>query len=212
MTLLSRGRFALVLLLAVRASSVAQTGTGSLRGIVTDPSGSVMPGVTVKVSNGQNAARVARTDSHGQYRIDGLTPGIYGIHAEAPGFTPFEQPACEMGPGQSKVLDIPLLLRAQNEQVTVAADGAVALDPDPSSNAGALVLQKTDLDALPDDPDDLTADLQALAGPAAGPGGGQFFIDGFTGGRMPPKQSIREIRINQNPFAAQFDRPGQGRV
>ncbi|MDE3196984.1 MAG: TonB-dependent receptor, partial [Acidobacteriota bacterium] len=68
------------------------------------------------------------------------------------------------------------------------------------------------MDSLPDDPDDLTADLQALAGPAAGPNGGQFFIDGFTGGRLPPKTSIREIRINQNPFAAQFDKPGQGRV
>jgi len=62
-------------------------------------------------------------------------------------------------------------------------------------------LKKEDLDALPDDPDDLQADLQALAGPAADRVGIRFYIDGFTGGRLPPKESIREIRINSNPFS-----------
>ena len=52
---------------------------------------------------------------------------------------------------------------------------------------------------LPDDPEALSAAVQAMAGPSAGPNGGQIFIDGFTGGRMPPKESIREVRINQNP-------------
>ena len=83
---------------------------------------------------------------------------------------------------------------------------------DPSNNAGALVLRGADLAALSDDPDDLAEDLQALAGPSAGPNGAQMFIDGFTGGRLPPKESIREIRINQNPFSAEYDRLGYGRI
>src|SRR5207237_303116 len=45
-----------------------------------------------------------------------------------------------------------------------------------------------------------------------GPNGGQIYIDGFTGGTLPPKSSIREIRINQNPFSAQYDQLGYGRV
>src|SRR5580658_10030435 len=56
-----------------------------------------------------------------------------------------------------------------------------AIDPD--KNAGALVLKGEDIDALPDDPDDLQADLLALAGPAAGPNGGQIFVDGFSNGQ-----------------------------
>src|ERR1700723_1144962 len=52
----------------------------------------------------------------------------------------------------------------------------------------------------------------APGGPAAGPNGGQIYVDGFTGGQLPPKSSIREIRINQNPFSAQYDRLGYGRV
>ena len=86
----------------------------------------------------------------------------------------------------------------------------VSVDPD--SNAGSLVLRGADLDTLSDDPDDLAADLQALAGPSAGPNGGQIFIDGFSGGTLPPKQNIREIRINQNPFSAEYDQLGYGRI
>src|SRR4029079_6514742 len=83
---------------------------------------------------------------------------------------------------------------------------------DPSTNSSAIVLKGKDLDALSDDPDDLAADLQALAGPSAGPNGGQIYIDGFTRGTLPPKSSIREVRINQNPFSAEYDRIGFGRV
>ena len=68
------------------------------------------------------------------------------------------------------------------------------------------MLRGEDLDAFFDDPDDLANELQMLAGPPPGPEGPRIFIDGFTGGRMPPKQSIREIRVNQNPFSSEFDR------
>ena len=64
---------------------------------------------------------------------------------------------------------------------------------------------------MPDDPDELAAALQALAGPSVGPNGGQIFIDGFSGGNLPSKDSIREIRINQNPFSAENDQPS-GRI
>ena len=74
------------------------------------------------------------------------------------------------------------------------------------------MIKGKDLDALSDDPDELSSELTALAGPAAGPNGGQIYVDGFTGGQLPPKSSIREIRINQNPFSAQYDRLGYGRV
>src|SRR5436190_706655 len=79
-------------------------------------------------------------------------------------------------------------------------------------SADAKVLKEKDLEALTDDPDELEAALQALAGPSSGPNGGQIYIDGFTGGRLPPKEAIREIRINQNPFSAEYDRLGFGRI
>ncbi len=86
------------------------------------------------------------------------------------------------------------------------------MSTDAGSNASAIVLKGSDLDALSDDPDELSNELTALAGPSAGPNGGQIYIDGFTGGQLPPKSAIREIRINQNPFSAEFDRLGYGRI
>ena len=82
----------------------------------------------------------------------------------------------------------------------------------PENNASSIIIKGKDLEALSDDPDELQAELQALAGPSAGPNGGQIYIDGFTGGQLPPKASIREIRINQNPFSAQYDKLGYGRI
>ena len=94
----------------------------------------------------------------------------------------------------------------------VVTDSPVAVDVSPTNNAGAITLIGSDLDALPDDPDELQTDLTALAGPSAGPNGGQFYIDGFTAGQLPPKSAIREIRINSNPFSAQYDKVGYGRI
>jgi hypothetical protein len=89
---------------------------------------------------------------------------------------------------------------------------ALQLDTSASSNASQVVITQEEMDALPDDPDDLQSALIALAGPAAGPNGAQMFVDGFSGGAMPPKEAIREIRINQNPFSAEYDKLGMGRI
>ncbi len=83
---------------------------------------------------------------------------------------------------------------------------------DPSSNGDALVLGQAELDSLSDDPDELTAQLVALAGPGSGPTGGpQIYTDGFLGS-VPPKSAIREIRINSNPFSSEYDAPGFARI
>ncbi len=113
---------------------------------------------------------------------------------------------------QTATVDLQLAVAAEKQEVTVQENAGPQVSVDPSQNAGALVLRGADLQALSDDPDDLQADLQALAGPSAGPSGGQIYIDGFTGGTLPSKDSIREIRINQNPFSPEYDKLGYGRI
>jgi hypothetical protein len=105
-----------------------------------------------------------------------------------------------------------MAIQSQKQEITVSDTSQNQVSTEAASNVSALVLRQEDLDSLPDDPDDLHADLEALAGPSAGPGGNQIFIDGFTGGRLPPKSSIREIRINSNPFSSEYDKLGFGRI
>lgn len=199
-------------LILFRAASFAQQTTGSLRGVVADESGAVIPGATIVVTSGSGVKKTVNADNVGAFEVPGLTPGVYTVQISASGMATFQQTGLTIAAGAVQTVSPQLKVSVTKQEVTVQETGAPTVSVDPSANAGALVLKGEDLEALPDDPDDLEADLLALAGPAAGPNGGQIYIDGFTGGRLPPKESIREIRINQNPFSAEYDRIGMGRI
>jgi hypothetical protein len=199
----------LVVFVLAKQEAHAQ-GAGTIRGQVTDPSAAVVPNATIEITGG-GQARSEKTDASGKYTV-ALPPGTYTVKVEAPGFVSSSQQNVTLAAGQTSALDIALQISASVQQVDVTESGVGQVSTDPSSNAGAIVLSQTDLDGLPDDPDDLQSQLQAMAGPSAGPNGAQFFVDGFSGGQLPPKSSIREVRINSNPFAAEFDRPGFGRI
>jgi hypothetical protein len=201
--------FSTVLLAFAAATAFAQ-GTGTIRGTVTDPSAASVPNAAVHVT-GAGQTRDSKTDAQGQYTVS-VPPGQYSVQITAPGFVTATKPNIAVSTGQASSLDIALDIFASATQVDVTASGVGAVSVDPSQNASAIVLSQADTDALPDDPDDLQAQLTAMAGPAAGPNGAQIFVDGFSGGQLPPKSSIREIRINSNPFASEFDSPGFGRV
>ncbi|MBV8050893.1 MAG: TonB-dependent receptor [Acidobacteriaceae bacterium] len=201
---------ALVASVLVASYALAQ-GSGTLRGRVTDPSGAVIPSATVTATNSQGQQAKAVTDAQGGYEIKGLAPGNYTVTTSAKGFALSSEQNVAISAGQSQQFDISLEIEVEKQKLDVR-DESVSVNTDASDNASAIVIKGKDLDALPDDPDELEQDLQALAGPSAGPNGGQIYIDGFTGGQLPPKSSIREIRINQNPFSSEYDKLGYGRI
>jgi hypothetical protein len=200
----------LVLALCV-TSAAAQQRAGGLKGQVLDELGGAIVGVSVTAVNAQGVEKTVVTNDGGSYTINGLAPGRYTVRAAAAGFGIYENMEVDVVSAKVQQLDITLKVTIEEQKVTVAADNN-SLSTEAENNAGAIVLKGSDLDSLPDDPDDLAAALQALAGPSAGPNGGQIFIDGFTGGRLPPRASIREIRVNSNPFSAEYDRLGFGRI
>jgi hypothetical protein len=189
----------------------AQTPTGSLSGVVTDPSGATIAKAAVRLITQSGASLDTTTNKDGVYEFKGLAPGTYTLKSVAKGFALFTKEGVQIVAGQAQQLNIGLTIQIEEQKVEVQ-DSPTKLDVDPSNNAGMVVLKGKDLEALSDDPDELQSELQALAGPSAGPNGGQIYIDGFTGGTLPPKASIREIRINQNPFSAEYDRLGYGRI
>jgi len=190
--------------------SIAQTPTGGLSGQVVDEVGAVVPGANVTVTGEDGKQRTVVTNRQGEFTISGLTPGKYTIKVTAATFDVYENPEVFIEPGKREELTVVLVAAKIQETVEVRNSDSISTESD--TNQNAIVLKGKDLEALPEDPEELEAALQALAGPAAGPSGGQIFIDGFTGGRLPPRDAIREIRINQNPFSAEFDRLGFGRI
>src|SRR2546428_1184690 len=199
----------LLLILFLSSSALAQT--GSLRGQVTDQNGGGVPGAKVTVNGPSGLVKTTNADKSGSYSFAGLPAGDYEVQASAPNLE-LAEPVKVSLKGGSQTLDLQLKVILAPEKVTVEETGAPSVSTDANSNASAQVLRGNDLDALPDSPEDLQAALAALAGPSAGPSGGQIFIDGFSGGQLPSKESIREIRINQNPFAPEYDKLGFGRI
>ncbi|MGI8409387.1 MAG: TonB-dependent receptor [Pyrinomonadaceae bacterium] len=183
---------------------------GSLGGQIVDTLGAVVVGASITVISASGTEKTATSNQRGEFTVTALTPGKYTVRIASENFAPYENTEVEIIAGQREELIVPLTVEGLTEQVEVASGEGVSTDP--QNNAGATVLREKELEALPDDPDDLEAALQALAGPSAGPNGGQIYIDGFTGGRLPPKESIREIRINSNPLSAEYDRLGFGRI
>ncbi len=193
------------------AAAPAQAQSGNIHGTVTDPSGAVIPSASISLGNNDGFSRSTTSGSDGTFVIDHLAPGRYALSASATGFAPVDSLEVLVYSDKTTVQNIALKIPVETQQVTVSDQG-VGVDTAADNNASSLVIKGKDLDALSDDPDELQSELTALAGPSAGPNGGQIYIDGFTGGQLPPKSSIREIRINQNPFAAQYDKLGYGRI
>jgi hypothetical protein len=205
-------KYSLVLLGAIFLSAgiaAAQQNTGGLRVKVVNDLDELVVGAKVEIVDAGGKAKSAATSSEGAATVNNLAPGAYTVRVTAKGFSFYENTEVSIAAGQRAELEVKLQVEIITESVTTETGSFV--DTDPDKNASATVIKGSDLEALPDDPDDLEAALQALAGPAAGPNGAQILVDGF-GGRIPNKDAIREIRISQNPFAADNDRPGGGRI
>ena len=205
--------FSLVAVLTVPAqTSTPETTTATLHGHISDPTGAMIAGAKIDITTSAGTAVTSVTaDATGSYTVSGLAPGGYIVKAENEGFAPFSSATILLTAGQVKRVDIAMAIEAEQQSVVVS-DESAAVNTEAGGNASSIVIKDKDLDALSDDPDELASELSALAGPSAGPNGGQIYIDGFTGGELPPKSSIREIRINSNPFSAEYDRLGFGRI
>ena len=203
-------RWLSILRLALAISAMASGQTSSLRGQVVDQSGAVIPKAAVTVSAPSGLAKTTTSAENGTYSFPGLPPGEYKVQAAAPKLEG-EPIRVVLKPG-TQTLRLELKVAALQQQTTIGESSNSSISTESANNASAVVLRGKDLESLADDPEDLGADLLALAGPSAGPGGSSIFIDGFSGGQLPSKESIREIRINQNPFSPEYDKLGYGRI
>ena len=196
-------------LLAVGSARAQQDAGAKLRGAVHDETGAAIPGARLMAECGHGRVTEATAENDGSYVLAVPAGAKCVIRAEAENFA--ESRVTERVTEAGATADITLRVQGASADVVVNADDEPLISAEPEANVGAIVLGEQDLEELPDDPDDLMEDLLAMAGPAPS-GGVQLYTDGFTGQKLPPKAAIRQIKINQNPYSAQFDHVGLGRI
>jgi hypothetical protein len=136
---------ALLVFACIDSSSAQGVQTGSVRGVVRDATGLVLPQATVRAeSPAQQGGRVTDTDQAGAYRLTGLAPGDYTITFEFAGFQPVAQ-HLRVGVGAIEQLDASLQAAGVTEAVTVSAATPSLL----STTLGGASFRAADLDALP---------------------------------------------------------------
>lgn len=196
---------------AVVSTAAGSAQAASLHGTVSDPTGAVVPNATVTLTGASGGAHTTISDKNGNYWFTQLPFGSYTLQASAPDLG-LPEPVSVSLSGRSHTLNLMLKVEAEKQNVNVEGQTGPTLTAENSNNASSIVLRGNDLESLGDSQEDLATDLQALAGPSAGPNGGALYVDGFSGGDLPAKESIREVKINQNPFSPEYDKLGYGRI
>jgi hypothetical protein len=202
---------------APAAAQARQTGT--LRVVVRDPSGAVIPNAIVVVKGTEPATQdvvvpVVRSDGRGIATAANVPLGRYAVSTTFPGFESRTLSDVRVRAGDNR-REVTLAIERVSESVAVGRDAATAAS-DPKSDRFGNVLSKDQIEALPDDPDEMEKVLKEMAGPGA-----TIRVDGFRGGKLPPKSQIRSIRFSSAMFGAEnhsaghtfvdiFTQPGLG--
>jgi hypothetical protein len=191
-------------------NSSGQSSDNVIRGQVKDQKGDLILGAEVILSQDGEKDKTVRTDNLGNFIFRNLNTGNFKLNVKVKGFKDFTDENIVLSKSQTKTVDITLTIETK-ETVTIGDNNNNSTDPDRSGST--IILKGKDLDFLPDNPEDLASVLSALSG-AVGPDGAEFLVEGFSGanGRLPSRRQISEVRINQNPFTAEYDRIGFGRV
>jgi hypothetical protein len=189
--------------------SLSPAGASSVLGVVLDSSEAAIEGANVALHGpGREPPHSATTDATGSFRVDGLNPGSYELKVNHDGFQEGKA-RVKVGPRAPSRMRIVLSIAKLREEITVDG-GAGQISADVSENLDVVRLESRTLDSLPILGNDVMAAVSRLMGPG---GPLTVVVDGMvsSGLRVPPS-AIQEIRINQNPYSAEFSSAGQGRV
>jgi len=165
----------------------------SLRVTVVDPNGEAIPNARVVIGK---KSQETRTGVRGDAVFAQLAAGKIQIEVSATGFATRTIKDVNLRAGANQI-EVKLQIAAVEEAITVAQDKQEA-KTDPRGNAFSTVLTAQQIAQLPDDPEEFEQAIRDMAGPGA-----TFRVNGFRGGKLPPKSQIREIRFRTNAYAAE---------
>src|SRR5258706_1527061 len=179
-------------------------------GVVLDPSNAAIAGAKVTLRGGSLENEPSTTtDPAGHFQFSGVSPGSYEVEVQQEGFKILKS-RVKVGPRSPAPLHIVLPLRDLHEEVTVTNPQG-QLSREASENADIIRLDRQALDSLPILDNDVVKAVTEMLGPASG--GAVVTVDGMAVSDVGvPASAIQEVRINQNPYSAEYSAPGKNRI
>jgi Carboxypeptidase regulatory-like domain len=196
---------ALALLAGLGLGQTKTTGEAYLELVIKDPSGALIHNARVQLVRSGKPGNPISTNQKGEAILNRIAMGQYQVHVEAVGFKPRDVDTGDLRPGTNRI-DVTLEIDPIKADVEVSEEARVR-NSDPNGPTFTNVLTADQIAQLPDDPEEFENAINQLAGPGA-----QMRVNGFKGGKLPPKSQIREIRFRMNPYAAENHDAGFGFV
>ena len=209
-----RGRLALiVLLLGLASNAGAQTAASvAVVGVVQDQTGGLLAGATVDLVNRAGAVKTTQADAAGAFRFDGVAPGQYELRARYEGFKSATA-RVRVGARPPSTQRLVLGLADLRQEITVS-NAATGIGIDASSNVDAVSIDTSTLESLPVFDNNYIATMSRfLDSGSIGAAGVTIVVNGMEVNALNVSASaVQQIRINQDPYSAEYSRPGRGRI
>jgi len=203
----------LALTILVASDAVGQTPIRSFEvsGVVLDPSRASIAGATVILRTEGRSPETTTANEKGDFHFSRVSSGVYQIEALKNGFkSTITQLRIEAR--SPSHLEIVLPIADVHEEIAVG-DKANQVNTNPESNLDVIKLDKAELKNLPVFGNDVIGSLANLLDASSiGAGGASVLVDGLETTKKVRAATIKEVRINQNPYSAEFARPGRGRI
>jgi hypothetical protein len=189
----------------------------TVRGVVADPSGAIVPNAEVDLVDGSGAvAATLHSDGEGNFQLIAPAIGDYTLVVSEAGFDTVKT-VVTLGkqgtPMPPAMLHIVLPISTMATTINVNAGNSEDLTA-PEANADTSVMSSNDLKSLPIFDNDYSTAMSAfLDSSSAGTGGSGLLVDGVESNRATVSASaVQEVRINQEPYSAQYYWPGRGQM
>jgi outer membrane receptor protein involved in Fe transport len=201
-----------VLATLTRTAAAQSTSRPSLTGVVADPTGAVLPNASVEVHMPTGVVAQTTTDSAGRFKVDHLARGTYDVVVTFEGFQPTTVHVV-IDARAPTPLRVVMPLAGVTQEVTVSNQGP-QVSIATVANRDAVTADDKTLADLPQFDQDFVATMSRFLDSAAiGTGGVTLVVKGMeANGLGVTASAIKEIKINQNPYSAEFNRPGRGRI
>jgi len=203
---------ALLVIMAFVANGQSPAGRNSVSGLVQDQAGAAISGAIVEIAAGSSTQQSTTTDQSGSFRFNRLPSGKYQVKVRSEGFE-VATVDVTVGSQQQPSLQVVMAIASLHQETTVTSE-PVTITTESTDNKDTVALSEQTLSNLPVFDQDYIGAMSRFLDPGSvGTNGVSLVVNGMEVNNPGVSPSaIKEIKINQDPYSAEYQRPGRGRI